>query len=88
MALAPFDHVEAPGPVRINGVLAFTKGDPIPVETAKRLDIDGKVIKANSEPGEALFTDAALGVVEVQDVQDQGEEGSGTDTGAKPRARR
>lgn len=35
----PNEPITAPGPITINGALAFTAGDPVPRETAEKLGI-------------------------------------------------
>lgn len=39
MAAVPYEHVEAPRPLNINGVRAFSVGSPVPIDTAKRLGL-------------------------------------------------
>jgi hypothetical protein len=39
MAAVPYEHVEAPRALTVNGVRAFNEGDPVPIDTAKRLGI-------------------------------------------------
>lgn len=72
MAQAPFDHVEATQPVRIDGVLAFMPGDAIPADTAKRLGLKGEVVKATEPLGDVgQFSDAPVGVeVSTSEAED------------------
>lgn len=64
----PYRHVIAPGPLLVDGVLAFTKGDPVPLETAERLGLlDGsealEVRPGHSESPEAAgFVDEEITV--------------------------
>lgn len=39
MAAVPYPHIEAPDIIRIDGVRAFNPGDPIPLDTARRLGL-------------------------------------------------
>ncbi len=39
MAQVPYEHVEAPHTLSIDGVRAFNPGDPVPVDTARRLGL-------------------------------------------------
>lgn len=59
MAEVPFDHVEATGDVRIDGVLAFTAGDAVPVDTATRLGLGGDVIPGTGS-SQADFRDPPI----------------------------
>lgn len=54
MAQVPYDHIEAPTALRIDGVPAYQPGDPVPISVAQRLgllDADGNVpTDADGEP--------------------------------------
>ncbi len=39
MAQVPYEHIEAPRVIRIDGTRAFNVGDPVPVATARRLGL-------------------------------------------------
>jgi len=39
VAQVPYEHIEAPRVIRMDGVRAFNPGDPIPVDTARRLGL-------------------------------------------------
>lgn len=61
MARATYEHIEAPGRVILGGSIAFEKGDPIPVDTARRYQIEGEVQQPSDEPaGDGAFADVAL----------------------------
>lgn len=63
MARAPYPHIEAPGKVYIDGTLAFTKGDPIPLQTAKDRNIpytDADVFEGTAPADMDGFTDAVI----------------------------
>jgi hypothetical protein len=67
MAQVPYPHVEAPRVIRIDGVVAFQPGDPVPVDTARRLGLldteDAPPILAGTGVAFSLqFSDAELKV--------------------------
>lgn len=63
MARVPYRHIEAPGKVYIDGTLAFTKGDPIPLQTADERNIpyeEGDVHEGLEPRSLDGFTDAVI----------------------------
>ena len=63
MAQVPYAHIEAPRVLRIDGVIAFQKNDPVPVATARRLGLldttdAPKIIPAFGVASSPSFTDA------------------------------
>jgi hypothetical protein len=67
MAQVPYDHIEAPRVLRIDGVIAFQPGDPVPVDTARRhglLDGDDapEIIPAFGVASSPQFTDDEIKV--------------------------
>jgi hypothetical protein len=76
MAQVPYEHIEATEVIRIDGVRAFNIGDPIPLDTARRLGLlDGDdappIIGGDGSPPSA-FTDSALTVTEQAGEQAPG----------------
>lgn len=69
MGQVPYEHIEATSVVRIDGVRAFNPGDPIPVDTARRLGLiteDTPVLPAVGVASSPQFTDAELKVAAEQ----------------------
>ncbi len=67
MAQVPYAHVEAPQIIRIDGVRAFNVGDPVPLDTARRLGLlDGDdappILSGEGIAASPDFTDAELKV--------------------------
>ncbi len=67
MAQVPYEHIEAPRVLRIDGVIAFQPNDPVPVETARRLGLlDGddapSIIAAFGIASSPQFSDAEIKV--------------------------
>jgi hypothetical protein len=67
MAQVPYAHVESPRVIRIDGVIAFQPGDPVPVDTARRhglLDTADapRIIPAFGIASSPTFTDAEIKV--------------------------
>ncbi len=67
MAQVPYEHIEAPRVIRIDGVIAFQPNDPVPVETARRLGLLGgddapRIIPAFGIASSPQFTDAEIKV--------------------------
>lgn len=65
MAQVPYAHIEAPSVLRIDGVIAFNPGDPVPVDTARRLGLldgdDAPPIIGDDNP-RAPFVDGEIKV--------------------------
>jgi hypothetical protein len=71
MAQVPYDHIEAPRVLRIDGVIAFQPNDPVPVDTARRLGLlDGddapEIIPAFGIASSPEFTDAEIRVAAAE----------------------
>lgn len=67
MAQVPYDHIEAPRVLRIDGVIAFQPNDPVPVDTARRLGLldsedAPRIIPAFGAASSPSFTDAEIKV--------------------------
>lgn len=67
MAQVPYEHIESPRVLRIDGVIAFQPGDPVPLDTARRLGLlDGDdappIIAAFGIASSPEFTDAEIKV--------------------------
>lgn len=67
MAQVPYDHIEAPRVLRIDGVIAFQPNDPVPVDTARRLGLldtedAPRIIPAFGIASSPAFTDAEIRV--------------------------
>lgn len=63
MAAVPYEHVEAPRRLNVNGVLAFTEGSPVPIDTAKALGLLDETPKLEVFPateGPADFVDGEI----------------------------
>jgi hypothetical protein len=71
MAQVPYEHVEAPRVVRIDGVIAFNAGDPMPVDTARRLGLldtedAPPILPAFGIASSPAFTDAEIRVAAAE----------------------
>ncbi len=67
MAQVPYEHIEAPRVLRIDGVIAFQPNDPVPVDTARRLgllagDDAPPIIAAFGVASSPQFSDAEIKV--------------------------
>ncbi len=67
MAQVPYEHIEAPRVLRIDGVIAFQPNDPVPVDTARRLGLldaedAPRIIPAFGIASSPTFTDAEIKV--------------------------
>lgn len=73
MAQVPYEHIEASTVIRIDGVRAFNPGDPVPVDTARRLGLlDGddapEIIPGEGQASSSDFADGAINVAPAADA--------------------
>ncbi len=71
MAQVPYEHIEAPRVLRIDGVIAFQPNDPVPLDTARRLGLlDGDdappILPAFGVASSPTFTDAEIRVAAAE----------------------
>lgn len=87
MAQVPYDHIEAPRALTLNGVLAFQEGDAVPLETARRegwVTEDTEVIRGTGSASSAEFVDAEIKAPEGGTDTAPGETPPGDPAGAAP----
>lgn len=60
MAEAPYRHIEAPHRILVDNSVAFMPGDPVPYETAERLELLGEGVEVfeGTDAGSGIAVDA------------------------------